>query len=126
MERREFFKSLLVSGTAKKNRKRVKHIDENIYHGPMIIPPHIYEAVRENPTPHRATGRGSHWVMRYAEPDGMVYLFRCPVPSTRLMVGEIVKTVLGRYRVHLWSAADPERYMLHHEPLIIIGNKSRE
>lgn len=124
MKRREFFKSLIMSGaTPRRTRKKVKHADEHIYHGPMMIPAHVYEAVREDPMPHKATGRGTHWLMRYAEPDATVWLFRCQIPATRLMVGEIVRTNLGRYRVHCWSAADPARYTRGDEPAAIIANK---
>ena len=47
---------------------------------------------------------------RYAEPDGTVYVFRCQIPEHRGMVGEIVRTPLGRMRVHCWSAANPGEY----------------
>ena len=83
----------------------------------MQIPAHVYEAVREDPTPHRSTGRGAHLVSRYAEADGTVWLFRCQIPEHRGMVGEIVRTPLGRTRVHCWSAADPGAYKTPTEQL---------
>ena len=111
MERREFFQSLIAGGAAvRKNRKRVPRAhagNTRTYHGPMTIPDHVYEAVREDPSPMRATGRGTHLVSRYAEADGTVYVFRCQIPASRQMVGEIVRTPLGRIRVHCWSAATP-------------------
>jgi len=127
MERREFFQSLIAGGaTICKNRKRVtpRHRqDVQIYHGPMQIPPHVYEAVREDPTPHRATGRGTHLVSRYAEQGGTVWLFRCQIPESRAMVGEIVRTPEGNLRIHCWSAArhgyiyrEPAEIVTLHEP----------
>ena len=114
MERREFFRSLIAAGAVpRKTRKRVPQShagDIRLYHGPMTIPPHVYEAVREDPTPHRATGRGSHLVSRFADPDATVWLFRCQIPEHRGMVGEIVRTPIGRIRVHCWSAATPGGY----------------
>ena len=123
MERREFFQSLIAGGaTVRKNRKRVKgahRLDIRIYHGPMQIPAHVSEAVREDPTPHRATGRGTHLVSRYAEADGTVWLFRCQIPTHRGMVGEIVQSPIGqRKRVHCWSAADPGEYRTPEELLV--------
>jgi hypothetical protein len=50
-----------------------------------------------------------------------VYLFRCRIPDHRGMVGEIVRTPLGRLRVHCWSAADPGGY---NEPAIIAERKA--
>lgn len=115
MERRAFFQSLIAGGaTLRKNRKHVKggHAsDIRLYHGPMSIPLHVAEAVREDPTPHRATGRGTHLVSRYADADGTVWLFRCQIPATRQMVGEIVQAAIGqRKRIHCWSAATPGQY----------------
>jgi hypothetical protein len=112
MERRDFFKSLIAGGaTVRKNRKRAPKShrqDIRLYHGPMQIPAHVYEAVREDPSPMRATGRGSHLVSRYADPDGTVWLFRCQIPAHRGMVGEIVQVPVGqRKRIHCWSAAQP-------------------
>ena len=111
-DRREFFRALIAGGASvRTTRKHVSHAqDVRLYHGPMTIPAHVYEAVREDPTPHRSTGRGAHLVSRYAEADGTVWLFRCQIPEHRCMMGEIVRTPLGRNRVHCWSAADPAPY----------------
>jgi hypothetical protein len=122
VERRDFLQSLVAGGaTVRKNRKRVKGAhrqDIRLYHGPMQIPPHVAEAVREDPTPHRATGRGTHLVSRYADADGMVWLFRCQIPSHRGMVGEIVQAPIGlRKRIHCWSAATPGEYLTPEERL---------
>lgn len=113
--RGQFFESLIAGGaTVRKNRKRVKGAhrqDVRLYRGPMEIPAHVAEAVREDPTPHRATGRGTHLVSRYAEADGTVWLFRCQIPASRQMVGEIVQVPVGkRIRVHCWQAATPGAY----------------
>ena len=118
--RREFFQSLIAAGAVpRRNMKAVKHPDNvRIYHGPMEIPAHVAECVREDPTPHKATGRGRHWVTRYAEADGTVWLFRCGIPFHRGMVGEIIRTPLGRHRVHCWSAAELGEYKLP-EALIV-------
>ena len=110
-DRRGFLQSLVALGAdTRRTRKRVpkSHAqDVRLYHGPMTIPAHVAEAVREDPTPHRASGRGTHLVSRYAEADGTVWLFRCRIPTHRGMVGEIVRTPIGRYRIHCWSAATP-------------------
>ncbi len=114
LDRRKFFQGLIAGGASvRKNRKRVAHRqDVVLYRGPMEIPAHVYEAVREDPTPHRATGRGTHLVSRYVEPDGTVWLFRCQIPAHRGMVGEIVqgRPSDARRRVHCWQAADPGSY----------------
>lgn len=128
MERREFFQSLIAGGAGvRKNRKRVSgshRQDVVLYRGPMQIPAHVYEAVREDPTPHRATGRGTHLVSRYAEADGTVWLFRCQIPAHRGMVGEIVQVPVGKLlRVHCWSAATPAEYQ---EPSVIVERKRAE
>ncbi len=124
--RREFFQELIAGGaTVRKNRKRVAHRqDVVLYRGPMQIPTHVAEAVREDPSPMRATGRGSHLVSRYAEADGTVWLFRCGIPAHRGMVGEIVQCPIGkRLRVHCWSAATPAEYR---EPMAIVERKRAE
>ncbi len=127
-DRREFFKQLIAGGaTVRKNRKRVKGAhrqDIQLYHGPMQIPTHVAEAVREDPSPMRATGRGSHLVSRYAEADGTVWLFRCQIPAHRGMVSEIVQAAVGqRKRVHCWSAATPaDTYRTPEELLLATRN----
>lgn len=125
MERRAFFQSLIAGGaTVRKTRKRVKGSHANnirLYHGPMTIPPYVYEAVREDPSPMRATGRGTHLVSRYAEADGTVWLFRCQIPKHRGMIGEIVQAPIGqRKRIHCWSAANPAEYR---EPSELIAHR---
>lgn len=115
MERRDFFKSLVAAGAVpQKTRKHTDHSgDIRIYHGPMEIPAHVYEAVREDPALCYATGRPGHGrkghlVSRYADPDGTVWIFRCQIPEHRGMVGEIIQTPIGqRKRIHCWSAATP-------------------
>lgn len=123
--RREFFQSLIAAGAVpRKTRKAVKHAgDIQLYHGPMQVPEHVAECVREDPTPHKATGRGRHWVTRYAEANGTVWLFRCGIPFHRGMVGEIVRTPLGRHRVHCWSAAELGEYK---SPESLIVGKIRQ
>jgi hypothetical protein len=124
MDRRAFFQSLVAAGAIpRRTRKRVPHSgDVVLYHGPMTIPAHVAEAVREDPTLHRATGRGSHLTSRYSEADGTVWLFRCQIPSHRGMIGEIIRTPLTRTHVHVWAAATPGNYS---EPHKIIGQRIR-
>ena len=102
LTRNEFFRSLIAGGATVRDtrgRGKVKHLDIRLYHGPMQIPAHVAEALREDPTPHRTKDR--HFVSRYADADGTVWLFRCQVPAHRGMVGEIVQTPIGqRKRVH--------------------------
>ena len=122
-DRRSFFQSLIAAGAIpKKTRKRVpkSHAgDIRLYHGPMLIPAHVAECVREDPSPLRATGRGTHLVSRYADPDGTVWLFRCQIPASRAMVGEIMQVPIGqRKRIHCWSAATPGNYLEPSEILI--------
>lgn len=125
-DRRQFFQSLIAGGaTVHSTRKRVSHAgDIRLYHGPMEIPAHVAEAVREDPSLYRPKGGhrgGAHLLSRYAEADGTVYLFRCQIPAHRGMVGEIVRTPLGPLRVHCWTAADPANY---DEPAIIAERKA--
>lgn len=112
LTRTEFFRSLIAGGAGVRDtrgRKKVKHHDIRLYHGAMRIPAHVAEAVREDPTPHRTRDR--HYVSRFQDSDGTVWLFRCQIPAHRGMVGEIVQTPIGqRKRVHCWSAARPGEY----------------
>lgn len=111
--RRSFFASLVTGGATVAQRpqarnRREHHTDTKVYHGPLLVPAHIAEAVRESPDLARSTCR--HLVARYADPDGTVWRFRCRVPDHRAMVGEIVLTCDGAIRIHCWSAADPGSY----------------
>jgi hypothetical protein len=110
--RQSFFRSLIVGGATVRDtrgRKKVKHLDIRLYHGPMLIPAHVAECVREDPAPHRTKDR--HLVSRYVDVDGTVWIFRCQIPASRAMVGEIVQTPIGqRKRIHCWSAANPGEY----------------
>lgn len=124
MESRQFFQSLVAGGatvTSTLNGKDLKHrrheANTGLHHGPMLIPAYVAEIVREAPDLHRTDGRWSksrtgnghrsrHLVARYADGD-TTWLFRCAIPASREMVGEVVRTAEGRYRVHCWSAARP-------------------
>ena len=80
-DRREFFRALIAGGATVRDtrgRRKVKHRREDL---PWTDDNtgHIAEAVREDPTPHRTKDR--HFVSRYAEADGTVYLFRCRIPA---------------------------------------------
>ena len=104
------FSELIDSGAyISRTRRKVPHShsgDIVIYRGPMQIPAHVAEALREDPALCRATGKGTHTVSRYTDADGTVYVFRCPIPSSRNMRGEIVRTPIGdRIRVHCWHPA---------------------
>ncbi len=120
MERREFFKSLVAGGaTVRKTKHRARggHAgDVRLYRGPMTIPAHVAEMVREDPTPHRAIGRGSHLASRYSA-GGWTWLFRCQIPASRQMVGEVIRKEHGGYRVHCWQTADPGAYRTPEELL---------
>jgi hypothetical protein len=114
-DRRSFFRSLVVGGAAVtdtlhglplKHRKADKLRGTRLYHGPMLIPPDVAEVIREEPDLHRTRER--KLVSRYAE-DGITWLFRCQIPASRAMVGEVVRTPEGAYRVHCWSAATSAR-----------------
>lgn len=123
MERREFFQSLIAGGASVKSRRegrnrRAHHQNERVYHGPMAIPERIAAIVADHPGLKRTTDR--HLVSRYAE-EGWTWLFRCQIPASRQMVGEIVRTPEGKMRVHCWSAA---RDTSAEEPAVIVGRKS--
>ncbi|MEM3038645.1 MAG: hypothetical protein QXE45_04540 [Thermoplasmata archaeon] len=108
MTRREFAKwfGIAVGTTAipvkAKFKKKKHHEDTLLYKGPMRIPEHVVESVREAEIV-RTTDR--HWAARYQDRD-TVYLFRFRIPHHRGMVGEIVKTKEGKFRVHCWAAAN--------------------
>ena len=110
MERREFFKSLIAGGASMRERPRAKnrrahHTGERLYHGPMEIPEDIVRIIAAHPAIKKTTCR--HLVSRYAN-TGWVWLFRCQIPESRQMVGEIIRTPEGKIRVHCWSAARPD------------------
>ena len=93
-------------GEHKRGRnRRAHHEGDVLYRGPFIVPDHIAEIVRESPELYRTTHR--HLTARYVGIDSTVWLFRCRIPTSRAMVGEIVLTPEGRYRVHAWSTASP-------------------
>ncbi len=109
MERREFFKGLIASGATVRERehgrnRRARHVDNRIYHGPMLIPERVAAIIAAHPAIKRTTHR--HLVSRYAE-GNFVWIFRCQIPASLAMVGEIVSTSEGKIRVHCWSAATP-------------------
>lgn len=109
MERRNLFATLLaadVRDTRVRGKKRPKYNDVRLYHGPMVIPSDVAEAIREDPALHRTRHAGK-LVSRYLDAEGTVWLFRCTIPETRMMVGEVVKTPDGRRRVHCWASATP-------------------
>jgi len=110
-DRRSFFRTLVVGGAAVtdtlhglplKHRKADKLRGTRLYHGPMFVPPDVAEIIREDPSLHRTRER--KLVSRYAE-DGITWLFRCQIPASRAMVGEVIRTPEGTYRVHCWSVA---------------------
>lgn len=119
--RRDFFASLVGGGATVTQRvrsknRRVHHRDTVLYHGPMTIPAHVAECVRESPELARSTCR--HLLARYADADGIIYRFRCRVPDHRGMVGEIVRTQANAVRLHCWSAAKLGEYR---EPTDIVA-----
>jgi len=113
--RRSFFSALVAGGATVtntlaglplKHRKADKLRGTRLYHGPMFIPPDVTALIREDPALHRTRQR--KLVSRYAE-DGVTWLFRCEIPASRAMVGEVVRTPEGTHRVHCWSAATSAR-----------------
>jgi hypothetical protein len=112
--RRSFFQSLVaggatvntgLSGKPLKHRKSDKQPNQRMYHGPMLVPADVAECLRESPDLHKT--RATHLVARYVDGDGCVWLMRTRIPESRAMVGEIVRTPEGHYRVTCWSAATP-------------------
>lgn len=127
MERREFFQSLIAGGAAvgqrpERRNRRAHHKNARIYHGPMMIPERIAAIVAEHPSVKRTTDR--HLVSRYAE-GGWVWLFRCQIPESRAMVGEIVLAEAGQIRVHCWSAARLDGRAIA-EPAEIVGRQASD
>lgn len=114
MDRRSFFQSLIAGGAAvterpeHKNRK-AHHQNEVLFHGPIEIPERVVNIVAEHPAIKRTTHR--KLVSRYAE-NNWVWLFRCQIPESRQMVGEVVRTPEGKIRVHCWSAARPDSRLI--------------
>lgn len=125
MERREFFRGLIAGGAvvAQPTRagKYYPHADELMYCGPMSIPAHIAEIVRESPNiamsgrrPQiRPDGRrrinSGHPIMRYRD-EFAVWKFRVRIPDSRHMVGDIRRAPDGHLTVCCWQAARPGEY----------------
>lgn len=123
MERREFFRSLIAGGATVSQRperrnRRVHHEGTKLYHGPLLIPEYVAGIVAAHPAIKRTT-HGGHLVSRYAD-AAYTWLFRCQIPESRAMVGEIVCTPEGKLRIHCWSAARPGEYR---EPAEIVAAK---
>lgn len=100
MTRRESIAAILGSGTPKtRPSKRKHHAGEQIYHGPMSLPPAVIESASRASVVRTAS---QHLAIRLSR-DGVVYLFRyAPAPE---MVGEIWRTPEGNYRVHCWAVS---------------------
>ena len=120
MERREFFRSLIAGGAGVRQRpqdrnKQRRHVDEQLYRGPMTIPERVAGIVAEHPAIKKTTFR--HLASHYSE-GGITWVFRCQIPASRQMVGELVRTTDGKYRVHCWSVATPGEYRTPEELLL--------
>lgn len=107
MERRQFFRTLAAGGASVAQRPQLRnvrkhHRDEMVYHGPMLIPEDVARIIAEHPAIKKTTHR--HLTSRYAQ-DGCTWLFRCQIPASRQMVGDIRRTQDGHMRVTCWSAA---------------------
>lgn len=123
MERRDFFRSLIAGGATLNQRpegknRRAHHQNERLYHGPLEIPERIVDIVAEHPGIKRTTHR--HLVSRYAE-NNWVWLFRCKIPASRQMVGEVVRTPEGKIRMHCWSAASTDERLVRTPEEIVAG-----
>lgn len=119
IERRGFFRRLVAAGAAITERpaaknRRAHHKFQKLYHGPLLIPENVAAIIAEHPAIKKTTCR--HLVSRYSF-GGVTWLFRCQVPESRAMVGEITRTPEGNIRVHCWSAANPGRYRTPEELL---------
>lgn len=111
MERRNFFAALVAGGadirdTRLRGKRKPVRENQRLYHGPMVIPEDVAEAVRESPDIYRTRHAGK-LVSRYVDHDATVWLFRVLIPVSRQMVGEVIRTPDGRRRVHCWAAATP-------------------
>ena len=78
--------------------QRHHHQDTLIYKGPIEVPIGALELARRA-APVKSTH--GHSVIRI-EHEGVVYVFRRKVATC--MVGEVVRTMAGAIRVHVWSA----------------------
>lgn len=133
VERRGFLQAVLGGATVhadpamrRTKRKdgssaRGHHADnERLYHGPFFVPADVAEAIREDGSLYRTARRpqydvtgevkrecGGKLASRYVDGDGCTWVGKCPIPESRTVVGEIVRTGEGRIRVHWWAAATP-------------------
>lgn len=125
MNRRDVVKALF-GGTGQviawtKERKpwhpRERHQNEMLYRGPLMIPEHIVTACAE-PDIRSRTGsiNPKKLIMcfdernRSTEPALLKWRFRCPIPGSRCMVGEIQRGSDGVYRIIAFAAATPKHY----------------
>lgn len=112
MERREFFHSLVAGGATVindlkgkplKHRKADKAPNTILRRGPFEVPPDVYESIREAPDLHKTRKR--RLAARYVDGANVTWLVMSAIPEARGMMGEIVRTPEGRYRVHCWEIA---------------------
>ena len=77
------------------------HKDEQLYHGPLVVPQEVIDKIDRRYHIYRTT-HGK--VCARIKHKGIVYIFR--TLSGRQYIGEVVRTQKGDIRVHLWSATD--------------------
>jgi hypothetical protein len=121
--RRNLLQTLGIAEATARHRGGPQHTNNTrIYHGPMFIPVDVAEALREQPEVFRTRGksrapgkaggrRGRRLVMRYKDGDAAMWIFRCLIPPSRAMLGEVVLTPEGVRRFHFWAAVDPSAHL---------------
>lgn len=141
MNRRDVVKALF-GGTGEvatwpKQRKpwhpRVKHQNEVLYKGPLMIPAHIAETCATEPDIRSRTGslNPRKLIMCYDERNVSVsgyamgtlkWRFRSPIPASRKMIAEIQRGTDGLIRIVAFAVADGDVYR---DPYEVIRRKLR-
>lgn len=125
-DNKEFFTRLLAGkqpvneyqNKAKNHESHKKDI--RLYHGPIVIPEDVKVAISQSSV--YRTGNSS-LAQKIVDTEGVTWLFKCEIPSHRVMVGEVMKTPDKRYRVHGWKAADESRAPSHDARYFIHQNR---
>lgn len=85
------------------NKNRLKHHqDTQLFHGPIAVPDDMLARASTSPV-YLTSGRKC--VIRFQTLSGVTWIFREYTANHRVYVGEVVRTLKGQYRVHLWRAA---------------------
>jgi hypothetical protein len=123
-----------------KRRARLHPDDVRLYHGPILIPDAVVAAAWHGPLDTH-TGKKREIIIcvesadlygPYGLPSAVAHWrFRCakghnssPIPSSHVMLGDIVKTQEGEYRVFCWRAVlEPRSVGIDCSPDVIILRK---